>query len=142
MLWFHPLLQALTTLGALYVLFLGAHRFAAAHLGIKTVFAWKRHVFLGMGVLLLWLAGFTGGSVMAANTWGTEFVSGTHYWVGLAMATLIPVVFGTGLRMDMNKARRSRLPLFHGALGVALIALALTQAVTGIALIRTWIVGG
>lgn len=131
MLWIHPLLQAVATLLALNVAYLGAERFAGRHLGARRTFLWKRHVRLGLLVELLWLGGLVGGLLMARMSWSANFVTGSHYKVALTMLPFMALSAGTGLFMDRNRAKRTLLPLVHGAAGAALLVMALYQIVSG-----------
>lgn len=131
MLWFHPVFQALTTLLAMYVAFLGVERFMAQHLRIKRLFRWKRHVQLGKIVILFWFAGLVGGLAIARITWSVNFVTGIHYKVALAMLPLMIFGYVSGSIMDTKKRPRNVLPLLHGINNAILLLLAIFQIRTG-----------
>ena len=139
MLWLHPILQALTTLLAIYVLRLGWKRFAANHLGRKAPFPWARHVLLGKIALLLWTAGFVGGASMAAIRFGGLAKTGDHFMIGCVMLVLIAIGFWTGLIMDRDRKKRAVLPLLHAANNTALVLLAFDQAYHGYRVILDWV---
>ena len=131
MLWFHPIFQVLTTLMALYVAYLGVERFVAQHLRIRRLFRWKRHVQLGKIVILFWFSGLVGGLVIARLTWSVNFVTGAHYKVALAMLPLMIFGYISGSIMDTKKKPRQVLPLLHGINNMVLLALAVSQLLTG-----------
>lgn len=139
MLYFHPALQAATTLLGLFVAYLGLQRFVAQHMGRKLPFQWARHVSLGRIVLILWAAGLVGGLTVARLKWQVNFVTGLHYQTALAMVPLM--LFGgvTGWYMDKHRARRTLLPLAHGVCNLVLLALALFQFRTGWQVIKDFI---
>ena len=139
MLWFHPVLQALATLLAVYVGLLGLTRFRANHLGHKVVFSWKRHVKLGMAVYALWTLGLMGGFAVMALHGPGPFTFDDHAFVGLEMLVVMAAGLATGLYMDRNKARRKLLPLVHGIANAVLLAMAADQAVSGVQLVRYWV---
>jgi hypothetical protein len=135
--WIHPILQTLALLLSLYVLYLGWARFSFAHLGTKgVIFAWKRHVQLGILVLCGWGLDFVVGLGAAWWGWQSVFITGHHYQVGIAMVPLILFGMGSGFYMDRNKARRVALPLAHGAANALLVVLALYQFYTGVIILR------
>lgn len=141
--WIHPALQALATLSALYVLYLGWVRFQFAHLGRKgIVFQWKTHVRQGLIAIGLWAAGLAGGLWAALDAWTVLGLSGAHYWVGLAMGPLMVFGLVSGWVMDRVKARRKVLPLLHGAANLLLVLLALWQTWTGVAVLRDLVLAG
>ncbi|KAB1440890.1 DUF4079 family protein [Pseudodesulfovibrio senegalensis] len=131
MLWIHPLLQAVATLLALNVAYLGVERFAGRHLGARRTFLWKRHVRLGLIAELLWLGGLVGGLLMVRMSWSANFVTGNHYKVAFAMLPFMALSMGTGLFMNSNRKKRTLLPLVHGAAGGILLLMALYQVVSG-----------
>ena len=140
--WIHPVLQTLALVLSLYVLALGWVRFAFAHLGKKgIIFAWKRHVLLGKIVLCAWASAYVIGLGAAWWGWQSVFITGTHYQVGLAMLPLIAFGLASGLAMDRVKAKRTALPLAHGAVNALLVLLALYQLFTGILILRDMVMG-
>lgn len=139
MLWFHPILQLLTTLLALYVAFLGLNRFAAQHLKVKRTFLWKRHVALGKVAVLFWFAGFVGGLAVARMTWSVNFITGSHYQVALIMLPLMIFGYLSGVIMDASKQPRSTLPLLHAVNNMALLGMALYQVWSGWGVLKDFV---
>ncbi len=139
MLWFHPAIQALVTLLALYVFLLGLNRFLTQHFGIKRTFLWKRHVWLGKTVILLWFAGLVGGLLMARTAWSVNFITGRHYHVALIMLPLLIFGYLSGIIMDAHKKNRRFLPLLHALNNAALLILALYQFYTGWAVLKDFV---
>jgi hypothetical protein len=141
MLFIHPIIQILAILLALYVFYLGLHRFRALHLKQKVAFNWKRHVILGKIVLISWLTGMLGGAVMAKVTWHRFLVTGTHGKVALVM--LPPILFGlfSGLYMDRRKKMRTLLPLLHGINNMVILALTGYQITTGWWVVNVYVLG-
>ncbi|MGE4469924.1 MAG: DUF4079 family protein [Desulfovibrio sp.] len=131
MLWFHPILSALTSLLAMYVFLLGLVRLRANHWGGSGVFRWKRHVLLGKIVYAAWTLGFVGGASMVWIHWPEAFLKGTHTQGGVAMLVLMAAGLATGLIMDRRKEKRTALPLIHAAVNILLLATAGFQAWTG-----------
>jgi uncharacterized membrane protein YozB (DUF420 family) len=139
MLWFHPVLQSLATLLGIYAAWLGLQRLRANHFGAKVPFLWKRHVSMGAAAMVLWLLGMLGGLAVARIQWGVNFVTGAHYQVALVMLPLILFGIASGRYMDRVKARRTALPLAHGACNLLVLLLALYQIRTGWQVIRDFI---
>ncbi|MDD4731494.1 MAG: DUF4079 domain-containing protein [Desulfovibrio sp.] len=139
MLWVHPSIQLLATILAMYVLRLGWKRFCSAHLGIKCLFRWKDHVQWGQFTLGLWAGGLLLGLWAAHWEWSVYGLTGTHFWVGLAMGAVIPVSFLTGLRMDSIKKRRTIMPLVHAGAGFLLMALAAVELITGLVILSRFV---
>lgn len=139
MLWFHPVLQVIATLFGIYAAYLGTERFLAQHLGMRTQFLWKRHVFMGRVALLLWMAGLVGGAMIARLKWQVNFVTGPHYQIAFLMTPFMVIGALTGIYMDRNKAKRTFLPLLHGVCNVLLLLLAFLQIRTGWQVIRDFI---
>ena len=135
--WIHPVLQTLAACLSFYVLYLGWVRFSFAHLGRKgMVFAWKRHVQLGMAVLCIWALDFVIGLGAAWWGWKSVFITGRHYQVALVMLPLILFGLGSGFVMDRVKAKRRVLPLVHAAVNAFLVFLAVFQFYTGVIILR------
>ncbi|WP_147819585.1 DUF4079 family protein [Salidesulfovibrio onnuriiensis] len=139
MLWFHPVLQALTTLLALYVAFTGLNRFLTQHLQISRPFQWRIHVQLGKLAILLWFAGFVGGLMVARMTWSVNFITGRHYQTALIMLPLLIFGYLSGIIMDAHKKPRGLLSLLHAANNITLLGLALYQFWTGWAVLREYL---
>ena len=135
----HPIMQLAATVLGFYVAWLGAQRVIVLHLGGKAQFAWQRHVRLGLAVMVVWSFGLAGGLAMGWLKWGTVLVTGAHYKTALIMLPLMAFGAASGLYMDRNKARRTWLPLLHGACNVAVLLLALYQIRTGIWVVQNFL---
>jgi hypothetical protein len=131
MLYLHPAVQFAATMLALYVIYTGLQRFRSLHLHARALFNWKRHVSLGMLVLLLWSMGLIGGFVVTRNVWYTNFITGLHADVALMMCPLIVVGFSTGYYLYRFKKKRILLPLIHGLNNTILFLLAIYQVYSG-----------
>jgi hypothetical protein len=141
MMWLHPLLQTTALLFSVYVLYLGLVRFKALHRGVKgQLFQWKRHVLWGSLVMLAWTAGMSLGLVMAKTSWNAVLLTGAHWVVGLLMLPLALFGYVSGRVMDQRKARRIGLPLAHGINNAVLVLLAACQLLTGIGIIRDFMI--
>lgn len=136
MLWIHPLLQLAATGLALYVLSLGWVRFQVNHLGKKGKFMWMDHVRLGKYAHILWMAGLVLGLYAVGQEWGDNGITGNHYWIGQLLMPCIAVGYVTGFIMDRDKKKRPYLPLIHGFFNTLAVLLALIQVVTGVLVIR------
>jgi len=141
LMWIHPILQTLAVLLSLYVLYLGVIRFRFAHMGVKGLFPWKRHVQQGIAVMLTWASAFAIGLGAAVYTWGTSGITEQHYSIGILMLPLIGFGLGTGFVMDRVKAKRKILPLAHGLVNGLLVLLALMQLYTGIIVLKDMVLG-
>lgn len=139
MLWIHPAIQVITTLFGIYAAYLGMERFLSQHLNMRTQFLWKRHVFVGRIALILWMLGLIGGGMVARLKWQVNFVTGPHYQIAFAMAPLLVIGALTGILMDRKKAKRTMLPLFHGACNILALLLAFLQIKTGWQVIKDFI---
>ncbi|QJB56430.1 DUF4079 family protein [Pseudodesulfovibrio sp. zrk46] len=139
MVWFHPVLQVIATMFGIYAGYLGMERFLSQHLGKRTQFLWQRHVLMGRVAITLWLLGMVGGMTVARLKWQVNFVTGDHYRTAFIMFPFLIVGLITGIYMDRRKARRTILPLLHGACNLIALTLALYQIVTGWHVIRDFI---
>ena len=137
MMWIHPALQFTALLFSVYVLYLGYARFQSLHRGVKGVFAWKRHVALGLAVMIAWLAGFALGGGMAWWSCHIVMITGWHYKIALTMFPLLIFGLASGYVMDKRKKKRSALPLAHAINNAVLVLLAACQLATGIGVIRS-----
>lgn len=141
-LWIHPVLQTLAVLASVFVLYLGFVRFRFAHLGHKgIVFQWKRHVQLGIAVMVTWTLAFVIGLGAAWSNWHVLGITDLHYQLGLVMLPLIFFGLGSGFVMDRIKAKRAVLPLAHAVVNALLVLLALVQLYTGILVLRDMVIG-
>ncbi len=139
MLWIHPVLQALVTLVAFYVLFLGVQRFRRAHLGHKVPFAWKRHVFLGRSVIIGWILGLVLGKAAVYYELGMMEMFQVHSQWSMIMTVFMLVSYATGSALDRRPKKRVALPLIHACSGAVLLGIALYQAYTGWLIIDNFI---
>jgi hypothetical protein len=137
----HPIIQFSAIVLALYVFYLGVHRFRLLHLGQKTTFRWKRHVLLGTIAMGAWLGGMLGGVIMVYSHWHGFLVTGTHGKVALTMAPFIIFGLCSGLYMDRSKKKRKLLPIIHGVNNLVVLILALTQIVTGGGVYQSFVLG-
>ena len=136
MLWIHPLLQLAATGLALYVLSLGWVRFQVNHLGKKGKFRWADHVRLGKYTHIMWMGGLVLGQYAVAQYWGDNGITGNHFLFGQLMMPCIAAGYVTGFIMDRNKKKRPYMPLVHGVFNMLAVLLALFQVVTGVVVIR------
>lgn len=139
MLFIHPVLMACVIVLLFYVLLLGLQRFRIRHMGIRGVFAWKRHVRLGRYVMLFLLLGGMGGGTMALWRWEELGNTGIHYAQAWAMLPLIVAGYLTGHVMDADKRPRKALPLVHMVNNLLLCVLAVLQIVSGYAALQEWV---
>ncbi len=139
MVWFHPVLQVIATMFGVYAGYLGMERFLSQHLGKRTQFLWLRHVMVGRVAVILWMLGLIGGLTVARLKWQVNFVTGAHYKTAFAMVPFLVVGALTGIYMDKRKAKRTLLPLLHGACNLVALAMALYQVRTGWQVIRDFV---
>jgi uncharacterized membrane protein YozB (DUF420 family) len=132
LLWVHPFWQIAAIALGFYVFYLGWARFAAASLGRKKTFLWKRHVTAGKVALYAWIYGALVGAAASWVQWRSPGVTGTHFWIGAAIVLLSIFGYWSGLRMDTHKKRRKVLPILHGANNLLLLLLTLVSVATGI----------
>jgi len=131
----HPLLMTLTLLLALWVAWQGLNRARFSHFKQKTAFNWKKHTRYGLAVMGLWLAGAVGGAMVTDMLQGIPDAYGLHGGTAPVMLALILFGSATGLYMDRKKAKRTLLPILHGAANLLLLLLALSQFVTGVVIL-------
>ena len=128
----HPVGQLFGIILALYVFYLGLQRVRSLHAHQNKVFQWKRHVFLGIMVTLIFVGGLTGGSIIVYLYWHKLFMTKIHSKIGLLIGFLILFGLGSGLYMNSVKKKRVVLPLIHGLSNTATLLLALSQIWTGV----------
>ena len=114
------------------MLLLGLKRLRSKHFGAQVPFAWKRHVLLGLVVLVGMLLGMLGGMGTMFVVTGTVNGTGWHFANAMYMLPLILFGIASGLWMDRNKAPRTALPLIHAAVNALVLLMALCQAATGV----------
>ncbi|MFZ0614090.1 MAG: DUF4079 family protein [Desulfobacterales bacterium] len=142
LLWIHPILQSLTGLLALYVLWLGLTRFAGRHFGSRTVFRWKRHVLLGKAVVVIWTLGAAGGLTMTYVTYGRIFPGSLHFIIGVLALLLMLVAWLTGSHLDRHRDKSDVLPVLHMTNNLLLLILVAMQLYTGIGIIQSALLAG
>ena len=131
----HPALMILTLLLALWVAWQGVNRARFTLLKQKVAFNWKGHTRYGLVVMGLWIAGAVGGSIVTDMLHGIPDAYELHG--GAASFMLALIAFGglSGLYMDRKKAKRTLLPILHGAANLLLLLLAFWQLVTGLVIL-------
>jgi hypothetical protein len=139
MLFIHPSVQLALILLCTYVFFLGAQRARQRHLHQHTVFRWERHVALGRIALCLLLGGLVGGLAMVRIYWHRFLVTGLHGKIALVMLPLMLFGLFSGIYMNSRRKNRAVLPVVHGLNNALLLGLAITQIVTGIKILRTFL---
>ena len=142
MLLIHPILQFLSTLIAIYVLFLGINRFRFLHLHQKAIFNWKRHVFIGTTSLILLIAGLFGGMTIVYLYWHSLLMTGVHGFTALIMLPLMLFGLISGHFMNRIKKKRTIFPLIHGINNLIVIILAAWQIASGWRVYTTYVLGG
>lgn len=142
LLWIHPVVQSLTGLLALYVLWLGLTRFAGRHFGSRTVFKWKRHVLLGKTVVAIWALGAVGGLTMTFVTYGKVFPGSLHFIVGMLALLLMLAAWLTGSQLDRQHEKSDVLPVLHMTNNLLLLILVAMQLYTGIGIIKSALLAG
>ncbi|MBN1842910.1 MAG: DUF4079 family protein [Deltaproteobacteria bacterium] len=142
MLLIHPIIQCSATLLALYVFYLGVQRFRFLHMNQKTVFKWKRHVALGKTALGVWLVGMVSGLTMVYLHWHGFLITGVHGKVALVLLPLVIFGLASGLYMDRNKKKRGVFLFMHGLNNLVVLMLAVGQAISGLWVFNTFVLGG
>ena len=130
----HPIIQAAMILAMVYVWWLGSRRFLMLHLERKTKFNWRRHVRVGVVVLVVASAGLVAGLYMGKDLWYRYLASGLHGYFALVSIPLILFGLISGLYMNARKRPRRILPLIHAVNNTVLLGLFMALAVTGIGL--------
>lgn len=74
---------------AVYVLSLGWVRFQSNHFGKTGKFQWMEHVKFGKYAHILWMSGLVLGQYAVSKYWGSNGVTGNHYWIGQLMMPCI-----------------------------------------------------
>jgi len=142
MLWIHPIIQVTAIVLAWYVFSLGIKRFRFLHLHQEARFKWRRHVILGGIALGFLLAGIAGGITMVYLHWRGLLITGIHGAMGLyIMVPFIVFGIGTGLYMNYKKQKRSVFPFIHGLNNLIVLILALIQVITGLGVLKVFVLG-
>lgn len=131
----HPVLMSMAFLLALWVAFEGMKRASFTLFKRRVKFNWKGHVLYGKFVLFIWLFGMMGGSYMAYSVHGKLGTTGSHSSVAQIILVLLLTGGATGIYLDKKKAPRKVLPLVHGVVNLAALALAVWQLGTGIGMV-------
>ena len=137
--WVHPALQITATVIGFIVMYWGWKRFQMAHLKKKVMFPWKKHVFWGSIVLLVWALELPIGLAMAQLGWGAILVTDLHYMVAFAITPLCVTAYVTGYFLDRYKKKRKLLPIVHGVNNLILCLLIATQLYTGAIVIKDFL---
>ncbi|MFZ0132888.1 MAG: DUF4079 family protein [Desulfobacterales bacterium] len=141
LLWIHPIVQSLTGVLALYVLWLGLTRFAGRHFDSRSVFKWKRHVLLGKMVVLIWALGALGGLTMTYVSYGKIFPGSLHFIIGVLAMLLMLVAWLTGSHIDRLREKSDVLPVLHMTNNLLLLILVAMQLYTGIGIVQSALIG-
>ncbi|MBW1932774.1 MAG: hypothetical protein JRF20_09740 [Deltaproteobacteria bacterium] len=88
-------------------------------------------MFLGKISLLALLGGVMGGMTIVYLYWQVFLITGVHGKIAFVMIAFIILGGTSGLYMDLNKKKRTALPLIHGLSNLVLLILALAEVVTG-----------
>jgi hypothetical protein len=138
----HPTIQFSAILLALYVFYLGLHRFRFLHLHQKAVFRWNRHVALGEIALGVLLAGMLGGMTMVYVYWHGFLITGIHGKVGLVLVPFILFGLVSGLYMNRKKKKLRILAFIHGLNNLVVLLLGLSQVISGSWVYKAFVLGG
>ncbi len=131
MLWLHPVIQLLATMMAFYVLFLAWQKVKILHLGQKGKFEWRKHVFWGRIIIIVWFGGLVLGRVAVHSHWDMSPLFLTHSQGAMIMVPFMLIAYVTGSVMDRKRQKRFWLPVVHGVNNIIMLGLALYQFYTG-----------
>jgi len=98
-------------------------------------------VVLGLISLFVLLSGMLFGLFMVYIYWEGFLITGTHGKVAITMGPFILFGMFSGLYINTKKKKRKALPLIHGINNVIVLSLAVSQAVTGWKILRTFVIG-
>jgi hypothetical protein len=138
----HPIAQMMATGVTLYAFYLGVQRFRFLHLHHRAVFRWKRHVAFGEIALFAMLAGMVGGMAVVYLYWRRLLITGDHSTVAVVMVPFIIFGIVSGVYMNRRRENRNTLRVVHGLNNLVVMALALTQVVSGFWFYRALGLGG
>ena len=127
----HPVAQFCAILIGFYAAYLGFQRTRSLHFSKAVRFHRDRHAIAGTVSLVSMLGGIAAGFIMV-NRYLLNPEMALHEAV--AMAILPLGVFGifSGVFLYLNPRQRKFLPVIHGITNLVILALALSQVVTGI----------
>lgn len=138
--WIHPFIQVIATIAGFAAMYWGFKRFQMVHLKQKVMFPWKKHVRWGTVALIVWAIGLALGLIFAQMGWGSMLVTDMHYMVAFAVAPLCVTAFVTGIILDKYKKKRTVLNVVHGVNNLLLCLLICIQVVTGVWVIKVFLV--
>ncbi len=138
---FHPIIQFMSILAAVYNLISGFNRFKVLHLHQKAVFKWKQHVLVGTVSFVFLLGGMFGGMTLAFLYWHSFLMTGVHGLTALVMMPLILFGLISGHYMNLVKKKRTILPLMHGINNLIVVILAVWQIKSGWWVYTTYVLG-
>jgi uncharacterized membrane protein YozB (DUF420 family) len=137
----HPVVQLAGIGLSLCALFLGIQRIRSAHFNHGKGFRWRRHVSLGSIAFITWIFGSAGGIWMVHRFFHGYLITGVHATTALWMAPLIFFGLFSGWVMDRWKKKRKWLPLLHGLNNSLAVLLALSQIISGLWVLRVFVLG-
>jgi len=128
----HPIAQFAAILIAFYAAYLGLQRARSLHFGKSVRFLRERHVITGGIGLISMLGGIAAGSIMV-NRYLLSPDLGLHEPVAMIILPLGLFGLFSGFFLYLNPRQRRILPAIHAINNLVILALALLQIVTGIA---------
>jgi len=128
----HPIAQFAAILIAFYAAYLGLQRARSLHFGKSVRFLRERHVITGGIGLISMLGGIAAGSIMV-NRYLLSPDLGLHEPVAMIILPLGLFGLFSGFFLYLNPRQRRILPAIHAINNLVILALAVLQIVTGIA---------
>jgi hypothetical protein len=128
----HPIAQFAAILIAFYAAYLGLQRARSLHFGKSVRFLRERHVITGGIGLISMLGGIAAGGIMV-NRYLLSPDLGLHEPVAMIILPLGLFGLFSGFFLYLNPRQRRILPAIHAINNLVILALALLQIVTGIA---------
>jgi len=128
----HPIAQFAAILIAFYAAYLGLQRARSLHFGKSVRFLRERHVITGGIGLISMLGGIAAGSIMV-NRYLLSPDLGLHEPVAMIILPLGLFGLFSGFFLYLNPRQRRILPAIHAINNLVILALALLQIITGIA---------
>jgi len=128
----HPIAQFAAILLAFYAAYLGLQRARSLHFGKSVRFLRERHVITGGIGLISMLGGIAAGSIMV-NRYLLSPDLGLHEPVAMIILPLGLFGLFSGFFLYLNPRQRRILPAIHAINNLVILALAVLQIVTGIA---------